>query len=146
MTANRSWMIKGSCSGKALKDPVGCDKAFFPDRGRPSLIPKSHRALCASCPVTMECLDFSVAHQLEGFWGGTTKNQRDLLPSTYVLTVIHRAMREGWYEVYPPIKEITNRHAPEDVLAAEEFLFDFELEAKAELKKSSQTPLAFSTS
>ncbi len=34
-------------------------------------------ALCASCPVTAECLDYAMTrHQDEGIWGGMTARQR----------------------------------------------------------------------
>ena len=42
------------------------------------------RAVCAQCPVRVECLDFALAtNQEAGVWGGTTEDER-------------RKLRKGW--------------------------------------------------
>ena len=66
------WRERAVCAG------VG-PEVFFPDDG-------GHygeaRKLCASCPVTQECLEevLEVPHYLDyGFRGGTTPNQRRMM-------------------------------------------------------------------
>jgi WhiB family redox-sensing transcriptional regulator len=47
---------------------------FFPDsdeQAAPAL------AVCASCPVREQCLDFALTtNQSDGIWGGTTETER----------------------------------------------------------------------
>lgn len=46
---------------------------FFPPRGEQS--PEA-MALCRSCPVTDECLDWALRHEHHGIWGGMSERQR----------------------------------------------------------------------
>lgn len=32
--------------------------------------------ICHNCPVKTPCLEYALAHKLEGIWGGTTHRQR----------------------------------------------------------------------
>lgn len=34
------------------------------------------RALCAGCPMQVECLEYALEHERYGFWAGTTENER----------------------------------------------------------------------
>lgn len=34
------------------------------------------RAVCDTCPVTSECLDYALEMQVQGVWAGTTSEQR----------------------------------------------------------------------
>jgi WhiB family transcriptional regulator, redox-sensing transcriptional regulator len=61
------WADLGSCVGR---DP----DLFFPERGADT---SRARALCRSCPVRSECLDYALqSGQKFGIWGGMTPAQR----------------------------------------------------------------------
>lgn len=66
-------------------------------RGRPAKN-APYRKFCDSCPVKYECLNYAVVHEEEGIWGGFTRSQRDLLPTTFVRELRQKARTEGWYE------------------------------------------------
>lgn len=60
------WRSKGACYGSY--SPV-----FFPD----TYGGKEAKAICNTCEVIMECLDFALrTQQKHGVWGGTTYSQR----------------------------------------------------------------------
>ncbi len=67
ITDERPWVVFGACRDV---DP----DLFFP-AGREE---ESHAlALCASCPVRQECLDYALeAGERFGIWGGMTEKQR----------------------------------------------------------------------
>lgn len=47
---------------------------FFPERGGSS---KAARAVCADCPVKMECLEYALNNKEQfGIWGGTSERER----------------------------------------------------------------------
>lgn len=47
---------------------------FFPERGETTAAAK---AVCATCPVKAECLDYAVRnHENYGIWGGTSERER----------------------------------------------------------------------
>jgi len=62
------WLAEARCRGL---DP----SIFYPDKGvdrTPAAI-----AVCMSCPVQRQCLDYSIEHRERmGVWGGATPNQR----------------------------------------------------------------------
>jgi WhiB family redox-sensing transcriptional regulator len=63
------WQDAGIC---AQTDP----EAFFPDTGQ-YRISRMARLICQQCIVIEDCLAHALAHpELEGVWGGTTKQQR----------------------------------------------------------------------
>jgi len=62
-----AWMERANCIGI---DP----EAFFPDRG--GRIPTTVRQACATCPVQAECLEYAIAEDLLGYWGGLSERQR----------------------------------------------------------------------
>lgn len=145
MNYTGDWMREGACSGTATNksNSVRIDKTFFPQRGRPSNDP-AYRAYCKPCPVTMQCLKYAIAHDLDGVWGNTTKSQRQILPDVFVMQVVQEAIVEGWYEPYvPPEDQELEPHlaltlqmmqldgeqyldAPVEALTAEDFDFEFE--------------------
>jgi WhiB family redox-sensing transcriptional regulator len=53
---------------------------FFPDptdqAGKVANV-KEARAICAPCPVKLECLAFALAGRDRGIWAGTTEEQRE---------------------------------------------------------------------
>jgi WhiB family redox-sensing transcriptional regulator len=61
------WMLEALC---AQTDP----DEFFPDKGEDS---EPAKAVCRTCPVTAECLNYALANNEQfGVWGATTPRQR----------------------------------------------------------------------
>jgi len=46
---------------------------FFQPRGVGT---RQLRALCNSCEVNVECLNWAIRHEMHGYWAGTTEDQR----------------------------------------------------------------------
>lgn len=52
-------------------------EAFFPEKGGSTARAK---AVCDSCPIRRECLDWALAHDERfGVWGGTSEQDRRLI-------------------------------------------------------------------
>lgn len=67
--AGATWMEEAQC---ARTDP----EVFFSTNGSSA----AAIAVCRSCPVIEQCLQFALAsHQRNGIWGGTTSHARSLL-------------------------------------------------------------------
>lgn len=65
-----SFMNRGACLGA---DP----DLFFPERGQST---EPARAICATCVVVEECLEFALQHrELPGIYGGTSARERRLI-------------------------------------------------------------------
>ena len=61
------WTSQAACVGHPAE-------LFFPGKGE-SLSPA--RALCASCPVRLDCLDYALRWSIpHGIWGGLSPRQR----------------------------------------------------------------------
>lgn len=68
-----SWRAQGAC--RRPEFPLWM---FFPARGDVRML-RAAKAVCARCPVHVECLDFAVQTNSLGVWGGTSeKERRDL--------------------------------------------------------------------
>jgi WhiB family redox-sensing transcriptional regulator len=65
-----SWKRRAKCKGE---DPA----LFFPnlDTSKYKDFAKIKK-LCAACPVRVECLDYAVEFESDGYWGGMTANAR----------------------------------------------------------------------
>jgi WhiB family redox-sensing transcriptional regulator len=64
------WHDQAACRGRS-------EVNFFPYRGESVTAAK---ALCATCPVTAQCLADALAHEWTiGVWGGTSEIQRKRL-------------------------------------------------------------------
>lgn len=62
----RNWRTLAACRGL---DPV----LFFPERGEDA---GPAKAVCATCPVTAQCLEFAIGiGETEGIWGGLSGRQ-----------------------------------------------------------------------
>ena len=74
MTNDISWMDEAACRGT---DP----EAFFPDIH--VAMPKLVRRICSSCPVQVECLEYSMSFIpiLDGVWGGMGTAERQRMAS-----------------------------------------------------------------
>jgi WhiB family redox-sensing transcriptional regulator len=67
ITEERPWMVFAACRDA---DPA----VFFPTT-RDAV--DEALAICATCPVRSDCLDYAVdARERFGVWGGTTEKQR----------------------------------------------------------------------
>ena len=76
LTRRPSWHAEAACRGMG-------SATFVLGRGANESIMARARAICSTCTVTDQCLDFAMADMdLVGIWGGTTAQQR-------------RAMRAG---------------------------------------------------
>jgi WhiB family transcriptional regulator, redox-sensing transcriptional regulator len=61
------WMERAACRGQPVE-------LFFPPPGPTSA---RVRALCSSCAVREECLDYATAdEELAGIWAGTSERER----------------------------------------------------------------------
>jgi WhiB family redox-sensing transcriptional regulator len=70
LASRPAWMKRAACRGE---DPA----LFFPTRGVNAATMAKTRAICASCPVRAECLDYArVTVDTMGVWGGTTERER----------------------------------------------------------------------
>lgn len=67
LLASPPWQLFAACAGA---DPG----LFFTD---PSASSAPGKAVCARCPVEIECLDHAVTYpEIHGIWGGTSERQR----------------------------------------------------------------------
>lgn len=61
---------------------VECEElpdAFFPeasDRETQEFIENIAKSMCESCPVRVQCRDYSLSTRVIGIWGGTTYEER----------------------------------------------------------------------
>ena len=63
---------------------------FYPNRGESS---EEAEAVCARCPVKVECLEWAVVNNEKwGVWGGTTQRKRRWLNKLY--------KEHGWEKAY----------------------------------------------
>ena len=74
----RPWMLRGLCNGTSVPD------LWFPEHAGRGADPrvKMAKAICASCPVRLPCLDYALSRGERGIWGGTTEDERRLLRKT----------------------------------------------------------------
>src|SRR5690606_3263456 len=69
VVADISWMDDGACVGADLD-------LFFPQRGDNDAVAAA-KAVCATCPVTSECLEYALSERVtHGIWGGTSERER----------------------------------------------------------------------
>ena len=69
-----AWRVRAACSGM---DP----DLFFPERGDVIGVARA-KAVCASCPVTAECLQYALeAKEKQGVWGGLSGQERRAIRS-----------------------------------------------------------------
>lgn len=60
------WADRGACKGLDVS-------IFFAEIGERYVEAKK---VCAVCPVFHECREWAIAHESDGFWGGTNERQR----------------------------------------------------------------------
>jgi WhiB family redox-sensing transcriptional regulator len=67
--AKPQWMCRGACVGANVD-------TFFSGRGANEQLRRA-RAICVSCPVREECLNYALEHGIQhGVWGGTSERER----------------------------------------------------------------------
>lgn len=66
--------------------PVEADKLFFPGPG--GKVNKA-RKFCDSCPIVGICLQNAIDYELEGFWAGTTEDERRSMKKTVGSFTVH---------------------------------------------------------
>jgi WhiB family redox-sensing transcriptional regulator len=67
------WRSRSLCSELPIEE---ADRLFYPRRGEST---KAAKALCARCPVSLECLEFAIRDPdacFSGVWGGTSPRER----------------------------------------------------------------------
>lgn len=62
------WIEQAACKDKPLH-------LFFPEVGE--FVTKEARDTCTLCPVRTECLEYASYWQLDGVWGGMSRNERE---------------------------------------------------------------------
>jgi len=67
---SQGWMDMAACRGNP--------EPFLAHRGRAN---RQARAICAKCPVRINCLEYAMAggSAVQGYWGGTSERQRQWL-------------------------------------------------------------------
>lgn len=63
------WVDRGAC--------VGADPELFYIYGSTSHSRDRARAICATCPVRLECLEHAIHHEQFGVWGGLSSEERE---------------------------------------------------------------------
>jgi WhiB family transcriptional regulator, redox-sensing transcriptional regulator len=69
------WRTRAACAGLdgELFFPIG--EVSVSDRRAIA----AAKAVCARCPVTVECLDFALKQRCDGVYGGLTARERDVV-------------------------------------------------------------------
>ena len=68
------WQSKAACRGACARLFFGPDGETEPER---QVREGKARAVCASCPVRAECLDYALEHNVRyGIWGGLNEHER----------------------------------------------------------------------
>lgn len=64
---DQPWRDQAACRGL---DP----ELFFPSSGQRIAEPL---AVCRTCPVRTDCLEYALEHERNGIWGGMAERERD---------------------------------------------------------------------
>lgn len=65
-----AWMRAAECGGMAVEES---EDIFFPGLGAK---PNKCKKFCGDCVVQLSCLDYAIDGGYEGFWAGTTYEER----------------------------------------------------------------------
>ena len=63
------WKEHAACAGAD-------QELFFPERTTPAGSVAKARAICATCTVQSECLEYAITNGDGGIWGNTSRKQR----------------------------------------------------------------------
>ena len=58
--------------------------------------------ICKRCPVQMQCSEYSLKYDVDGFWAGRTTDDRKQIRKR--LNIIPISLLSNLYEMRPPIK------------------------------------------
>lgn len=61
-----AWRAQGACAGKPIE-------WWYPGRGESNA---DAVAVCAGCPVLVECRQWGIEHENNGVWGGLSERER----------------------------------------------------------------------
>lgn len=87
--------------------PEQADALFFPSHGGK---PNKANTFCGGCPVESLCIERAVQNNLDGFWAGTTREQRTAMRTFTVASVAFALPPE------PPARRVLRKvFSPEDV-------------------------------
>lgn len=86
----------------ASLSPTECDAIFFPGSGGK---PTKAKELCATCPFIKACLTEAIELQLDGFFAGTTLDER-------------RMMLHHFHRKVTPITEVVIMNLPKSAVVA----------------------------
>ena len=76
--AEELWQLKAACRGP--HSAIFFPPAQFERKEEKEAREARAKAICATCPVQPECLDFALKTRQEfGIWGGTTEDERRAL-------------------------------------------------------------------
>jgi len=70
------WMEYGLCAAGTAPD------TWFPEngnRGTTDPAVRAAKAICAVCPVALQCLEHALLRGESGIWGGTTERERRVI-------------------------------------------------------------------
>lgn len=72
----RRWLLDALAANEYAVPCTSDPEGWFPDKSARDAHARAV-ALCNTCPVGVECLEYAVREgQVEGIWGGTTKRER----------------------------------------------------------------------
>ena len=58
---------------------INTDLFFMENPAEAALVGPTIRRMCAECPILAECREYAIWHERQGFWGGLTARERDLI-------------------------------------------------------------------
>ena len=113
------WSDLAAC--KDIKNP----DVYFPSRGSQAKgMALVTRMICKTCLVQRDCLDYAIAHDEEGFWGGKTEHERGTFPDFIVEHIKSEYERLGLYQPRLRIDDLVQLMQPspqEEQLPEDEF-------------------------
>jgi WhiB family redox-sensing transcriptional regulator len=86
VTSNVQWMDEGLCRPHP-------PKYWYPS-GTPTEVGvqlEHGKRICAKCPVRPECLEYALAHEAYGTWGGFDETERELYRAEHDLPLLMTA-------------------------------------------------------
>jgi len=89
-----AWRRHAACRGRRT-EIFFIDETLRPERHGPAtkalrraVIDPAAARLCASCPVAAQCLDYALAHNVDGVWAGTVPDERRQLRKLSGITAV----------------------------------------------------------
>lgn len=76
-----NWRMDSRC--RTLQ-PAAADNIFFPGSGGK---PNKAKAFCSNCPVIATCLQEAIELKLQGFFAGTTEDERTVMAKSWHVPV-----------------------------------------------------------